>query len=313
MASQPKTIPDSRPEVTKAKAAATTTAKPVAKPAPIAKPIKPAFQIKRGASKTQYLNLLVYGDYGQGKTYLAGTAVDMPYMNDVIMLNAESGDLTLAGDFDGHEFSKIDTVAVSDFKQVSSMYNFLKAHCIFRDEDNTEKLIELEERLTGETGITKPRKYRTVIVDSLTELDTYSMNLVLGINDKTAADADVASAEWSDFRKNKHQLGRTIRNFRDLPMHVIFICSRIYQQDESKKMIFQPALTGQLSSSAQGFVDMVGYLVSVTREDGETERRLHVMPTGRWAAKNRFSAFKKPYFENPTMASILREVGLSDT
>lgn len=276
----------------------------------IAKPIKPIFQIQRGASKTQWLNLMLYGDFGQGKTYLAGTAVDVPAMKDVLLLNAEAGDLTLAVDIDGHEFTKIDTIPVTNFKQVGAMYNFLKAHCLFRDQDNIEKLIELEKRVTGEEDITVPKKYRTVIIDSLTELDTYSMNQVLGINEQTKPDDDIANAEWGDFRRNKHMLGRTIRDFRNLPMHVIFICARQYTQDESKKMIFQPALTGQLAREAQGFVDMVGYYHGKTLENGDTERRLFIQPTGRWAAKNRFSVYKEPYFDDPTIGSILKDVGL---
>ena len=70
-------------------------------------------------------------------------------------------------------------------------------------------------------------------------------------------------------------------------------------------------MTGQLSKKIQGFMDMVGYYVQ--GRDGDTvQRRLYVMPssTGRYDAKHRYQAFKGEYFTDPTIGSILSEVGL---
>ena len=277
----------------------------------IAQPTKaPPFKIKNREMREQerYLKMLVYGDFGVGKTFLAGTAADVTEMNDVLMISAESGELTIDST-DDHGFENIDTIDVTDFKQSAKVYDFLKLHCQYRDEGNEEKLQALQDQLMGEGA--PLRKYRTVIIDSLTELEVYCMNQLLGISDKTGLDDETQSAEWSEYKKQFHMVQRLVRAYRDLPIHVIIVCARSYIQDEQKKMIFAPNLTGKLSGAVQGFMDIVGYLViGAAAEDGSIPRRMFVQPVGRYAAKNRWSSYKKAHFDNPTMRSILTAVGM---
>lgn len=271
------------------------------------------FQITTGTNKARYLKILFYGDYGVGKTYLAGTAADVPSMGDVLMINAESGDLTL--DSEEHNFNSIDSVRVTDFKQVSKAYEFLKAHAHLWAKEDFEGLKNLQEKVTG----TKPAKkedlrhYRTVIVDSLSEVEQFCMNQLLGISDITRLDEETQSAEFKEYKQNHSMMLRMVRNFRDLPMHVIMTAARTFSQDELKRMMFSPQLTGKLSGQVQGFMDVVGYLTTgAAQEDGTIPRRLFVQPTGKFAAKCRFSRFKAPYFDNPTMKGVISKVGLED-
>jgi hypothetical protein len=258
--------------------------------------------------------MLAYAEYGVGKTYLMGTAVDVPSMRDVILLNAEGGHLTYNDD--AHEFGVIDSARVTTYKQASRFYEFLKLHCHLRDRTDQaakNKMRELQDQLMP--GIVEPerlRRYYTVITDSLTELETYCMNQLLGVNDATKIDEEVAGAEWAEYKKQHMMVQRLVRNFRDLPMHVLFTCARSYTQDEMKRHMYGPMLTGKLASHVQGFMDVVGYLVmGAPKEDGsEPDRRLYVRPSPRWQAKSRFSKFKGGHFDNPTMASILTEVGI---
>ncbi len=287
-------------------------AKVAAKP-PAATPVKaPPFVIHSEQTRDRYLKLMVYSDYGVGKTFLSGTSSGVESMRDVLLLNAESGDLTLKvpKDEDKFSFRDIDSIRVKDYRTVARVHEFLKLHCKFREEGNEDSLIALETQLKG-VKITKPRHYNTVIVDSLTEVEAYCMNQLLGISDSTKLDDEVASAEWAEYKRNHSMVSRLVRNLRDLPMHVLMTCSRQYVQDDQKRFNYSPQMTGKLAGQVQGFMDMVGYYVLATgTEDEVLRRRLYVQPVGRFAAKCRFTSFKGNYFDNPTIEKILESVGL---
>ncbi len=231
------------------------------------------------------------------------------------MVDAESGDLTL--DSEEHNFRNIDHIRVTHYKQVARVYDFLKIHCKLREDGNIEKLKELEARFKGcEPGdIVNPRQYNTVIIDSLSEVETFCMYQLLGITIDTKVDEETATAEWTEYKRNHGMIQRLVRNLRDLPMNVLMTCARNYTQDEVKKFHYSPAMTGKLSSQVQGFMDMVGYLTmgQVEGDSGDAPRRLFVQPGLKYDAKCRFSKFKKTYYDNPTMGSIFDSVGLSQT
>lgn len=299
--------------------------KPVAKvitTKPEAKTVKklPPFQIVPMKRRTRYLNMLVYGDYGTGKTYLAGTCVGVPSMNDVLLLNAEKGDLTLESD--EYDFEDIDVIEVSKYSDVARVVDFLKLHCKYRDDKSKEaheKLINMQEELTGEEVDDEDlRKYRTIIIDSLTEVEVFCLYDLLGITDTTKLDEELATAEWSEYKRQTQKIQLLMRTLRDLPINAIFICSRIHTQDDKKRFNYTPAMTGKLAGIVQGFVDLVGFLTvgKATKDPDESEgeviipRRMYVQPVGKFNAKCRFSSYKLPYFDNPDVEGILKAVGL---
>jgi len=270
----------------------------------------PAFRIESAMRKERYLKMLAYGNYGVGKTYLAATSCDVPHMQDVIMVSAESGDLSVA-----HR-DELDVITVKDFRTLGQIHEYLKQHCTARDNDDTDKLIQMESVLKGvdPEDIESPKKYNTVIIDSLSELEALCFNQLLGITDTTRLDEETQSAEWSEYKKNHTMILRVVRALRDLPMHVIFTAGEQFSQDETKKYKYSPDLTGKLSKKVQGFMDMVGYY-AIGKAGEETIRRLYVVPSGvgKYDAKHRYQAFKGEYFENPTIGTILKATGLDRT
>ncbi len=266
----------------------------------------PAFKIESVSTRDQWLNLLVYADYGMGKTTLAGTACSVESMNDVILLDAESGSLPLKN------YKELDIVRIRSFKPFTKAQEYLKLHCQLWDEGNTERLTEIEATLKGceIKDIKTPRHYRTVIIDSLTEIDAFSLAKELGVTEDTKLEEDIPAPEWADYGRNFNNMQRTIRAYRDLPMHVILICSASYDKDDRNALKFHPAMTGKLSRVVQGFMDMVGYLAPEQDVEGKSVRRLHITPGQKWDAKNRFSDFKDPHIDNPTMEGILEAINL---
>ncbi len=70
-------------------------------------------------------------------------------------------------------------------------------------------------------------------------------------------------------------------------------------------------MTGKLAAQIQGFVDIVGFLKAAAPDDkGNSPRRLFVQPVDRFDAKNRRAAFTGAFFEDPSMLSIMKAIGL---
>ena len=323
----PMPIPSKAPTIQPLKPATTQVVRPVA-PAAAQQALKPAapkgpaFKISAVPDRTRYLKCLIYGDYGIGKTRLAATSAAVDQMCNVLMISIESGDQTLLDDPE-YNFDEIDVVEVKNYNVLGHVLDFLKMHVRLRDQEGPEidqKLREVEAALKGckPEDIGVPRRYYTVILDSLTEAEQYCMNQLLGITDLTRIDFEAATAEWAEYKKQHSMVQRLVRNFRDLPMHVIMTCSRSWTQDERKRFQYGPQMTGKLAGQVQGFMDVVGYLVTlppVDEEGGKDKRlprRLWIQPVSNWAAKSRFANYKGNYFDDPSFPKILKSVGLLD-
>lgn len=272
------------------------------------------FKITTGSRDTRFLNMLIYGKQGTGKTTFAASSVDVPIMGDVLLVDAESGDMALEDSPFIKNFEKVDRVRVENFKQTALVQEYLKKHCRARDANNVDALRNLEAVAKGVpvADIKEPRRYNTVIIDSLTEVDQFCLYQLLGINAETKLDADIDVAQFAEFRKNNQMMQMLVRSYRDLPMNVILVCAQQFVQDETKRFHFTPALTGKLSAQIQALVDIVGFLQVGKHIEGQesAQRRLSVQPVGNFDAKNRRASFKQPFIDNPTMTIFLKAVGL---
>lgn len=245
---------------------------------------------------------MLYGDYGVGKTTLASTADDVDEMRDLILVNAESGDMAL-------QDKDIDEVTLNMFSQFARVTDYLKAHCQARDfntPEAIERLCSLESRFKG-YEVTNPKRYRTLIVDSLTEIQKLVMYQLLGVKIGQRLDAEPESAEYKQWGQSTEMIRLLVRTLRDLPMNVIFILPSEIKEDDAKRQIRAPMLPGKLSFEVQGFLDMVGYYRLGIKDD-KTIRILHLEAGRTYQAKHRFGPNTPPALENPTMKDIYRFV-----
>jgi len=290
--------------------------------------------------RNRYLKLLVYGPPGAGKTTLLGSSADIPSMCDVLCVSIEGGELALEENDRIQNSDNIDVIRMTDIEQLHKLLEFMKVHCQARDANNTYMLAKLQAQvfqLVGEGGISmspwppeaqllemvgRLRRYRTLIIDSLTEIEAKNLAKIMGLdNVKEFELGNIEVSGWAEFRQNNHTMQRLVRAFRDLPINLLLVCAQSYSQDERKVFHYGPSLTGKLSQQIQGFVDVVSYLVisgaaaeelKVPDPANAQVRRLYIQPQAgiKFDAKNRRSSYKKGYFNNPTMTDIMKGFGM---
>lgn len=250
--------------------------------------MKTPFTIEK-PEDTKHFNGIIYGETGAGKTRLAGTAQTCPEMAPVLFIDFESGTKTLRG-------QDIDIVRPRSWKEIQEVYEFLL--------DGNEY-------------------YRTVVIDSLTELQKkLSMGTILGeldvVNNQYKDLGRAIAPQISDWLKTGEQMRKVIRAFRDLAYHKnpakrvhVIMCA--LEKYDDKKQTVCPNLPGVLGIECGAMVDVLLRLSQqpqVTKNDREVIKRhliadSYVDQAGtRYLAKNRGNFIPAAMWE-PTMARII--------
>jgi hypothetical protein len=266
--------------------------------------------------ESSFLNILIYGKHGAGKTTLAGSATDVPEMRDVLVIAAEGGKVVFRNNPRIKNWKGLDVIKIDRIEQFQRVYAWIKEHLRWRDVGTPhaeEQLIGLQKAAGLPTD--RVRKYRTVIVDSLSEIEEQNMAKILDLA-STGLDAgdDMEVAGWPQFRKNKHIIMMAIRQFRDLEINVIMICGEKFDKDERSQYHYGPKMTGALRTEIQGPFDVVGWLVPAAASGTDSSavpRRLFVQPqtAPKADAKCRLASYRQPFFDNPVMETIMTETG----
>lgn len=232
-----------------------------------------SLEVQTAAEQAFNFNILIYGKSGVGKTRLAGSAAAVPEMSPVLFVDIEGGTFTIRDIYpDAH------VVRVTSWPDLQIVYEALF------DEETP---------------------YRTVVLDSLTEIMKFNMYAIMqGVVKKEAErDPDIPSVrEWG---KNIEQLRKFIRAFRDLPINTIFTALSTEEKNQktgaTEKKI---ALNGKLSLEAAGFLDIVVYMYTKMVGDPPINKRLLLSTaTEDVIAKDRSNKLP-PVLEFPTMQDI---------
>jgi hypothetical protein len=223
--------------------------------------------------RSVFLNILIYGDSGTGKTTLAGSADACPEMRPVLVVDIEGGTESLR-----RTYPDVDVVRVTTWDEMQSLYNVLY------EGDHV---------------------YKTVVLDSLTEIQKFSMYQIMEdvIKKDRERDPDIASMrEWG---KNIEQIRKFVRGFRDLEMNTIF--TALVREDKNPRtgaVSKLPMLSGKLASEVSAFLDVVGFYYVKPDEEGENKRWLLTQKTEEIVAKDRTGTLPL-VVEDPTMSTIL--------
>lgn len=227
--------------------------------------------------RSPFINVLVYGKSGVGKTTFAGSADAVPALRPVIVIDIEGGTESLRKPYPG-----VETLRVTTWKEMQEVYN------------------ELYEG---------KHDYRTVVLDSLTEIQKFNMYNIMSDIVRLKPDVDPDIPDMRMWGKNIEQVRRFVRGFRDLPMNTVF--TALVKEDKDQKtgaLRMKPMLSGKLADEVAAFLDIVCYMYVKqvgNAEDIETKRLLLTQATEEQVAKDR-SGRLPAIIEVPTMDNLYK-------
>lgn len=228
-------------------------------------------EVMKVHQRINYINLLVYGDSGVGKTVLAGSADEVPDLNPVLFVDIEGGTLSLS-----NRFPEVDAVRVDTWQKMQEVYDRLRQ---------------------------QPDRYRTVVLDSLTEIQKFAMDNIMSDLLREFPDRDPDVPGLREWGKSTSQMRRFVRAFRDLPCNTIF--TALAQSDKDPRTGLtktKPSLPGKLSNEVAGFLDIVVYYYKKV-VDGNVKRLLLTQGTDQQVAKDR-SDMLPAIVEDPSMSQL---------
>jgi hypothetical protein len=177
--------------------------------------------------------IILHGRGGSGKTWSIKT---LPYLDQTIILSAESGLRTIR-----KECPDVDVKLIMSIDDLREAYDFLNE---------------------GE-GV---KKYKTVVIDSLSDI----AQQILSKEMSQTKDGRKAYGNTYDI------VERLVKSFRDLSgKNVILICQQSRMQDQDGRVLCGPSMPGQrLPQLLEHLTDFVACLRVRKDDDGNVERAL---------------------------------------
>lgn len=241
--------------------------------------IRELLNVSTPEESIKYINMLIYGEPGAGKTYFGGTAQDHPELGPLLLIDVEGGAMTLRG-------KNIDVVQCRTMKQVQEVQNVLVKQ--------------------------KEQYYKTVFIDSGTELQKLDMRTVMAEQfNKRPDTTDIYVPSQREWGKSGERMRMIIRSFRDLPCNVII--SALLAQEKNDKtgvVSYFPSFPGKLRNEVPGFFDIVGLLRAVSETEGGEKRiirTLQVVKTDSTIAKDRTNSLDH-LIKNPTLPALWEQI-----
>lgn len=234
-----------------------------------------AKRIKSVDEANKYVKILVYGKNKKGKTRFAATAP-----NCLIIDIDEEGTRSAAG-------SGADVLELSRFDDVAHIYWWLKA-------GNHE--------------------YDTVTIDTITALAASAMRKVLGEAEDRDPTREVAMPDRRTYGRANKLVANLLLDFRNLPMHVIFLAQErtMKDEDDEESTTFHTVdLSPGTRTTALGCVGIIGriYLREAPQKNLKTktkwEARMLVGPHEDYDSGNRIESLPN-IIRNPTMPKIIK-------
>lgn len=227
-------------------------------------------------SASQFLKILVYGESGSGKTYLAKT---LP-LTTTLVISAESGLLSLSG-------APLDYIDIAKNDKGE----------LIPKEKRIDRLGEVYKFLQTEEA---QKKYKWIFLDSLTEiLQNLTEKLHLEFPDRKDS-----LVFWSEYAKRARGI---VKAYRDLPNYnVVMTALAIVDKDDNNRRFMAIDISGRLASQLGQFFDEVFYLRVIEDEEGKIKRALLTSKTDTYMAKDRSG--KLDLYEQPDLSLIANKI-----
>jgi phage nucleotide-binding protein len=220
----------------------------------------PELSFSKFIHKAEALNapktILIYGDAGRGKTWLAASSAEVQGMGPVLLLDAEGGAAAIARDW-----KDVDVLNITTHEQFIAVIEDL---------------------------LHKPHKYKTVIVDTIGVV----MDRAEKYFGEKPENQNNKFGRWGDLKNWANEVFRALHT---APFTSIVIAHALDDKDENTGAVKTTAmLPGSFKSTLPGIPDIVGYL-TVEEVEGQPQRVLIVAPSNRLITKNRFGLPAKIY------------------
>lgn len=149
-------------------------------------------------------------------------------------------------------------------------------------------------------------EFNSVVVDSITELQAKCMDAIAGVNAPQTQD-------WGTLLRKMQAVATGMRDLPDHPTrpvnHIVFVAG-----SQAKENKIRPHLQGQLQLKLPYIVDVLGYLFTTTDAAGGIQRGMMIQPMPGYDAKDRTDVLSRHFGTTipdptiPTMMEVLNAV-----
>lgn len=254
------------------------------------KPKQEFFRIQSTDDEWTHLSMMVYGGFGVGKTWFAGTSVQEKGLGPVLLVDCDGGSRTLRGK---PHFKGIKIIRMLDFRGFNKVYEMLDGN---------------------------PDAFGTVIVDNLNEVHNMAMALQMQEVVKKDVTREVEVPSQREYGIVRAQIRKLIMYFNNLEVNLIVTChADLHKDDVDGRIYIRPAVAGKLHYEIPGLLGIVGYLtadrpsaVKARKGGDETQvvRTMHFQPHGRIDAKDQSDALGFS-IDDPTVPQIAKLIGIT--
>ena len=197
-----------------------------------------------------YINMLVHGQSGCGKTRLARTLKKKP-----LIINVENGLLSLKGD----DIPYVDCRSMADLRDVY-----------------------------GELSSGK-HEFETIIIDSISEIGELCLSEAMTALKQKAVSENKKPEPRQAYAALQEQMLPLLRAFRDLPLNCIFIAKQERVRDEASGMTLASVLMpgAKVGQALPYLTDITCAMHSNVNEQGEVVEWLQCQRDNQFDAKDR--------------------------